>query len=179
MDSPPPFDVNAELARLRGDSQKKELIKWGAALGMISLSLIIAIQKGCHFTVRGRMAAFGTVKRGGSALPAGTIRFLPIRDHKAPVSAAEIRNGTYEIPAEQGVTPGSYDVMVNLPPSTGKFTQTVTEEVPPPTSLAPPESNSSATPPPASSAPRKPRAEWHFEIEVPKGSSFRHHVELD
>jgi hypothetical protein len=64
-----------------------------------------------------RVALRGTVTLNGSPLAEGSIRFA-LPDPRNPVDcAAVIRDGRYEIPADQGVPPGRYRVEItNVPP---------------------------------------------------------------
>ena len=185
LDPPVPFDVNAEFSRMRGATRQKELIKWGAGVGMVLISLFVTIQRGCHSTAQGRMSAYGQIKMNGQAVSGGTIRYLPIRENKAPAVAGEIRGGSYSLDAEHGVIPGNYEVLISLPPQTGKFGLKEGEkpQEPPPPPAPPPATapiNSDGMPMMSSPLPAKEKLpkDWHFDIDVPQGSSFHQDFDL-
>lgn len=79
------------------------------------LALLVAgagVSIGCGRSAdpSGRVRASGTVTSGGGPLPSGSILFLPAGDGRG--GGAVIQNGRYEVPAEQGLTPGRYAVEI-------------------------------------------------------------------
>lgn len=57
----------------------------------------------------------GTVTRGGTPLPAGTVAFEPKAESgtTGAGSWAEVRDGAFSIPASKNLTPGTYTVRVS------------------------------------------------------------------
>ncbi|MBX6315425.1 MAG: carboxypeptidase regulatory-like domain-containing protein, partial [Isosphaeraceae bacterium] len=101
---------------------------------------------GCGDTGDGlsRQAISGTVTLDGQPLARGTIQFLPISPQQATPALVEIKDGTYTIPRDRGLVPGTYKVLISstateapapgadeLPGQTG----------PPPKDLIPPQYN--------------------------------------
>ncbi len=68
----------------------------------------------------GRRAVSGEVSLDGEAVSGGSIVFLPAGGDEGSKGAAEIVDGKYAIPAEQGLPPGSYRVEIRWAKPTGK-----------------------------------------------------------
>jgi hypothetical protein len=62
-----------------------------------------------------RRALGGSVTFQGQPLDQGSITFLTTVDPPGPVCGALIRAGRYEIPASQGLEPGTYRVAISSP----------------------------------------------------------------
>jgi len=58
-----------------------------------------------------RQAISGDVKLGGEPLASGSIEFHP-PEGQGTMSGGVIENGKYAVPAEQGLSPGSYTVRI-------------------------------------------------------------------
>jgi hypothetical protein len=70
---------------------------------------------GCGADANGKRAVSGTVTLNGAALDTGTITFLKLPEAATPEAACLITNGTYSIPAEQGLPVGNYQVKISSP----------------------------------------------------------------
>src|SRR5260370_21472479 len=66
-----------------------------------------------------RWAVSGTVTFRGEALETGSISFLTAA---GPAGGALIRDGKFELPAEQGLEPGKYKVTISSPKGVGERT---------------------------------------------------------
>jgi len=66
---------------------------------------------GCQPDTGGRAGVSGTVTLGGQPLESGTIQFVSADGSQ--MSGATITAGKYEVPAEQGLLPGTYTVRVS------------------------------------------------------------------
>jgi hypothetical protein len=66
---------------------------------------------GCGDSRHGRNSISGTVKLKGALLDEGLIEFVPL-EKLATNGGAEIKNGKYSIPAENGLAPGKYKVVI-------------------------------------------------------------------
>jgi len=62
----------------------------------------------------GRQAISGSVTFQGKPLAPGTIQFLPANANESGAGAL-IREGRYQIPREQGLSPGTYSVAITSP----------------------------------------------------------------
>ncbi len=94
-----------------------------SALALIPIVGLI----GCSQSIddRPREPVAGTVKMDGQPLPDGWILFTPIGEasEKSTGATAEIKDGAFSIPREQGLVPGKYKVSVSraeLKEPTGK-----------------------------------------------------------
>ncbi len=67
---------------------------------------------GCG-TSTDRLPLEGTVLYQGKPLEQGHITFLTTSGAPGPVCGAVIRDGSFEIPTEQGLAPGSYRVQIS------------------------------------------------------------------
>lgn len=73
--------------------------------------LVVVLASGCgEKNELGRKLIRGRVTLDGESLDFGSIQFAP--QQAGVASGAEIRQGEYEIPVSQGLTPGSYVVRV-------------------------------------------------------------------
>jgi hypothetical protein len=70
---------------------------------------------GCADRYGGRQAVSGTVMFQGKPLDQGSIMFLPASDGLPTQSGTTINNGSYTIPREQGLVPGTYKVAISSP----------------------------------------------------------------
>jgi hypothetical protein len=66
-----------------------------------------------------RRAVSGTVTFRGEALETGSISFLTAA---GPAGGALIRDGKFQLPAEQGLEPGKYKVTISSPKGEGERT---------------------------------------------------------
>jgi hypothetical protein len=60
-----------------------------------------------------RQAISGTVTLDGKPLELGIIQFRPASSSEPVPAGAEIKDGTFSIPRDQGPTPGNYRVVIN------------------------------------------------------------------
>jgi hypothetical protein len=60
-----------------------------------------------------RQAVSGTVTLDGQPLALGVIQFRPASAQEPVPAGAEIKDGTFTIPRDQGPTPGNYRVFIN------------------------------------------------------------------
>ncbi|MDR3617847.1 MAG: hypothetical protein P4L85_00740 [Paludisphaera borealis] len=58
-------------------------------------------------------AVAGTIQVAGSPLAKGTVRFMPASGSMSSGSGAFIKNGEYEIPLEDGLIAGRYQVHIS------------------------------------------------------------------
>lgn len=80
----------------------------------------------------GRVAVSGTVKFQGKPLDRGTIQFHPTDlSGKAQFSGADIVDGQYSVPANKGLVPGKYKVMISSPDAIEKEESAPGESGPP------------------------------------------------
>jgi hypothetical protein len=77
--------------------------------------LCLAGLVGCGEPHHGRQALSGTVHFRGELLAQGTIQFVSVERTPQESSGAAIINGRYQIPAEQGLPPGQYQVLISCP----------------------------------------------------------------
>jgi hypothetical protein len=71
---------------------------------------------------RGRQALSGSVTFQGRPLKQGNITFLTTSGVPGPVGGALIRAGRFDIPAAQGLEPGTYRVAISSPVPGGILT---------------------------------------------------------
>jgi len=91
------------------------VLTWAASLSVLALV-------GCGNSEPGRYAVSGTVSFKGVPLKVGSIEFRPEAASSSTFAGAEITEGSYEIPASNGLVPGWYLVAISsrgggLPPS--------------------------------------------------------------
>lgn len=84
----------------------------GKATNVLGLAVAVAVCLGCSPENKlGRQPVTGTISVNGELLDRGSILFAPT-DLNGVSSGAEIENGTYTIPAHQGLTTGTYTVRI-------------------------------------------------------------------
>ncbi len=99
-----------------------KLARW-AIVGTVLLALASI---GCSRADRsGRLPISGTVTLKGQPLDRGTIEFSPAGPDTKSMSGATITDGKFAIPAQQGLTPGTYRVRISS--SEGGATASATE----------------------------------------------------
>jgi hypothetical protein len=79
----------------------------------LSLGILLALAAGCG-PKTDRLGISGQVNLDGAPLDEGSIRFTATSD-KPMAAGALIREGRYEIPAEKGLLPGEYAVVIRSP----------------------------------------------------------------
>jgi hypothetical protein len=72
----------------------------------------VAVTAGCSDYSGGRKEITGTVKLVGEPIQDGTIQFKPL-ENQPTTQGAQIVNGKYKIPRNQGLLPGKYRVEVS------------------------------------------------------------------
>ena len=84
------------------------------------LSAILVSSMGVAFVVGctqadtgGRLGISGNVTLRGSPLDQGTIEFRSTGEGAGALTGAMIKQGRYEVPAEKGLTPGTYRVRIS------------------------------------------------------------------
>jgi len=82
---------------------------------MLTIVLLLA---GC--SSNGRVAVSGTVSLDGKPLESGTISFRPASGKSGSSSGGQIRQGRFQLAAQQGLVPGKYLVTVRAFQSTGR-----------------------------------------------------------
>src|SRR5262245_10264878 len=85
-----------------------------------SLLTTMVVLPGCGKS--SRIAVKGTVAISGQPLESGDISFSTIWPSGGPTVGAEIKRGTFNIPAELGLLPGEYKVQIHAFRGTGKKT---------------------------------------------------------
>ena len=84
-------------------------------LGAVLVSCLgVALVTGCdQGETGGRLAISGNVTFQGSPLDQGTIEFTSTGEGPAALTGAMIQGGSYEVPAAQGLPPGTYRVRIS------------------------------------------------------------------
>ncbi len=93
-------------------SQIANWLRVGCCLLLLGLS-------GCGAR-RQPASASGTVKYGGEAIAAGSIRFDPVDANDALPVGGQIKDGKYEFPVEAGLVEGEYFVAIYATRETGR-----------------------------------------------------------
>jgi len=88
-------------------------------------SLIPSVFFLCGCGGDGRQAVSGTVTFKGKPLDQGTIEFRPTAQEVNSFAGAEIKDGSYSIPASKGLLAGDYKVSISSPEGGG-----VTQQMP-------------------------------------------------
>lgn len=110
------------------------------------LLLFLLILGGCAPDVGGRLAVSGTIKLKGQPIDEGTINFSARPGAEGGFAGAPIRDGRYEIPAAQGLTPGVYQVRISAPEPGVPVTETAPGQSGPPVKdRVPPQYNANTT----------------------------------
>jgi hypothetical protein len=90
-------------------------------LSLLSVLIIfVATFCGCSEAQPQRAAITGSVSINKQPVPEGTIKFVPTGDTKGTSAGAEIVDGEFTIPAENGPTYGKYKVEIHWSKKTGK-----------------------------------------------------------
>jgi hypothetical protein len=87
---------------------------------MSLLVVFLALCSGCTGDGKRRPLS-GSVSFQGKPLAHGSITFLTMSGPPGPVCGALIRAGRYEVPASQGLEPGTYRVVISAPVPGGKL----------------------------------------------------------
>jgi len=101
------------------------------------LSTLLLFLTGCGGKGQKRVAVSGEVTFQGQALDRGRIQFLTTQGPRRAASGAVIHDGRYDIPREQGLEPGVYQVIVESPvvdpgaPREGLSSPPTKERIPP------------------------------------------------
>jgi hypothetical protein len=76
----------------------------------VCLLLAVCAESGCSRSESAwqRVTVTGTVTYKGDAVGDGSISLRPVSGTRGPAAGAAIRNGSFEIPQEQGPTTGMY-----------------------------------------------------------------------
>lgn len=69
-----------------------------------------------------RRPVSGTITFKGAPLESGHITFVSTTEPIGPVGGAVIRDGKFEIPADMGIEPGKYRVLISSPKGVGERT---------------------------------------------------------
>lgn len=94
-------------------------------LGLAFLIVTLTFcESGCSKS-DGKVGVKGKISFKGTPLDKGSIEFHPVSPDLKSFSGATIENGAYAIPAEKGLQPGEYKVMISSADQEG-----ATEEVP-------------------------------------------------
>jgi hypothetical protein len=78
-------------------------------------ALLLVVAAGCGKDSGGRRAVSGSVTFQGQPLDHGAIQFLTSGAVPSAASGAVIRDGRFRIPAEHGLEPGAYRVLITSP----------------------------------------------------------------
>ena len=90
----------------------------GLPLTILACWLLLVIT-GCG-SDDGRITITGTVTLDGEMLPDGSISLRPMMGTSGPTAGGKITNGSFSIPSDKGVMPGSYRVEITASRETGK-----------------------------------------------------------
>ena len=77
--------------------------------------LWLGVLVGCGGPSHGRHALSGTIHFRGELLSQGTIQFVSVDRTPQETAGALIDKGHYQIPAEHGLPPGQYHVVISCP----------------------------------------------------------------
>ncbi len=77
----------------------------------LSMIALLPVLFGCGADTGGRAGVSGTVTLAGNPLESGTIQFVTADGSQ--MSGSTITAGKYEVPAAQGLVPGTYTVRVS------------------------------------------------------------------
>ncbi len=69
----------------------------------------------------GRLAVDGLITLDGKPLSGGVISFRPVQADKATTAGSGIEEGRYQIPADGGLLPGEYKVVIQAFEETGRM----------------------------------------------------------
>ena len=97
----------------------------------------------------GRKAVSGSVTLNGSPVAQGSVNFESQGSEASASGGAPIKDGTYSIPRDMGLPPGTYRVRINIPKPGTAVDEDLSvlpgETPPPPVEMAGPEWNSRST----------------------------------
>ena len=111
---------------------------------LLLMGILTSALLGCSGADGGRRKVSGEISFDGQPLEGGWIYFRPIG--KGPSSAAEIDQGRFEIPAEKGLTAGTYKVVIEYHKPTGRMRKVYTgEEIEEKRQIIPPQYNTRTT----------------------------------
>ncbi|MGF1582273.1 MAG: hypothetical protein ACFCD0_23360 [Gemmataceae bacterium] len=96
--------------------ERKQLypLRWGVFLFLLTLAFL---NFGCG---GGGVSVKGEVKYDNQIVDQGTITFVPIAAGDAKKVGGQIKDGTYEILPEKGLSPGKYKVEIHWAKKTGR-----------------------------------------------------------
>lgn len=84
--------------------------------GVSALTILaLVFASGCSETTRRPVS--GNITFQGKPLPGGTITFLRTGNPPGPAGGALVRDGSFTMPGEQGLEPGTYRVEIRSPKS--------------------------------------------------------------
>lgn len=126
------------------------------ALCLYAIAMLCFPGCGSSDTGPKRMEVSGTVKRGGVAVKAGGVRFLPTGDHNGPAANGAIEDGTYKFTTDDGPTAGRHRVVIHVLLSKDELMKMKAE----------PDNEG-------------PKMQWEFEVTVPDGEPFEKDFNLD
>lgn len=87
--------------------------------GLVCVFIVLAFLGGCS-AGNNRQRVTGVVTVDGAPLELGAINFMPAEGLAASSSGATVRDGKFEIPASNGLSPGRYKVDVLAYRETGR-----------------------------------------------------------
>jgi hypothetical protein len=99
-------------------NSRNQLTSFAKATQPTGLVLISLIALGCNSGNAGRASVSGKVTFDGQPIATGQIVFEPAGSGRLGI--AQIANGAYSMPPEQGPTPGKYTVRITADRPTGK-----------------------------------------------------------
>ena len=114
-------------------------------LGLGACLLVVLTTGGCGRNPLGRLAVSGNVTLNGQPLEQGNIAFEPTDRQNGVASGTNIKDGTFSVPTEKGLPPGTYVVRIYsaVHPKTGPAEDAAggTGDIGPAVQIIPPEYN--------------------------------------
>jgi hypothetical protein len=104
-------------------------------------ALAISFLAGCGEETGGKLPVSGTITLKGQPIADGSIQF----ESASAFTGAAIKDGKYQIPAAQGLLPGTYTVRISAPESTAPPAEPGGEIAPPVADRVPAEYNVNST----------------------------------
>ncbi len=95
------------------------------------LPALLLLSLGCSGSTDGRVEVEGTVMFKNSPLDQGTIQFMT-KEKGEMAGMAQIKDGKFHLPAQQGLTPGSYRIVISSGEAGTKATESAPGESGPP-----------------------------------------------
>jgi len=86
--------------------------------------LLLVALLGCGSS-DGRLAVDGSITLDGKPLSGGVVSFRPVQADKATTAGSGIEEGRYRIPADAGLLPGEYKVVIQAFEETGRMVNDV------------------------------------------------------